>query len=223
MVAVMALAAMRWTGDNGPDGSVSHAPCFPGVSKILVNEDAPDHRLVEAARRGDGAALEQLVRRYLCPAYAVALAVLRHPADAEDVANETIMSLLGRLDQCRDPARFAAWLLQSVRNRALRHAVQRRARTSLLDWSESGEPGQVDAPAFEVRRRLLGALEHLSPVQREVVLLHDLQGWTHAEIGAGLEISEVMSRQHLFVARRLLRERLGSAAAGGGRDGSSHG
>jgi DNA-directed RNA polymerase specialized sigma24 family protein len=64
-----------------------------------------------------------------------------------------------------------------------------------------------------LRRRLVGALGQLGPVQREVVLLHDLESWTHAEISAAIGISEVMSRQHLFVARRVMREWLGDDGA----------
>jgi len=176
-------------------------------------EGAPEQQVVLAAQRGDAAALEALVRRYLRPAYAVALAVLRNPADAEDVANETIATALRRLDQCRDPARFAPWLLQSVRNRAVRHLTQGQVRSTLLVRVERTEPATVEAPSVMLRRRLAAALEQLTPVQREVVLLHDLESWTHAEIGAALELSEVMSRQHLFVARRRLRETLGAEGA----------
>ncbi len=168
-----------------------------------------DARLVERTRAGDGAAREALVRRYLRPAYAVALSVTRNVADAEDLAQEALVGALTRLDQCRDPARFAGWLFQGVRNRALNQVTQRRTRADLLDGVPRGERGEVDAGAVLVRRRLLAALDRLRPVQREVVLLHDLESWTHAEIAAGLEISEVMSRQHLFQARRAMREWLG--------------
>ncbi len=61
----------------------------------------------------------------------------------------------------------------------------------------------------ELRHELESALAQLSQAQREVVLLHDLQGWKHPEIAEALSISEVMSRQHLYNARRRLRERLG--------------
>ena len=61
---------------------------------------------------------------------------------------------------------------------------------------------------MDLRQGLILALEELTTVQREVVLLHDLEGWTHAEIAAAIEISEVASRQTLFVARHRLRETL---------------
>ena len=59
-----------------------------------------------------------------------------------------------------------------------------------------------------LRGHLLAALATLSSVQREVVLLHDLDGWTHAEIADALGISETNCRQHLFTARRALRAEL---------------
>jgi RNA polymerase sigma factor (sigma-70 family) len=61
-----------------------------------------------------------------------------------------------------------------------------------------------------MRQALLDALAALEPRQREVVLLHDLENWTHPEIAAALGISEVWSRQHLFRARQLLRAKLGA-------------
>jgi RNA polymerase sigma factor (sigma-70 family) len=63
-----------------------------------------------------------------------------------------------------------------------------------------------DALAFQ--SRLLEAMAVLGSNEREVVLLHDLEGWTHAEIAEALDISVVMSRQHLFQARRELRTHL---------------
>jgi RNA polymerase sigma-70 factor (ECF subfamily) len=187
-----------------------------------------DAALLARARRGDAAAREALVRRYLRPAYAVALSVVRNPADAEDLAQDGLVAALGRLDQCREPDRFAAWLFQGVRNRALSHVSQRRNRSDLLDHVPRGEVQEGSAAQLLLRRQLLAALERLRPVQREVVLLHDLESWTHAEIASALEISEVMSRQHLFVARKAMREWLGdegrnagAGAPGEVRDGRS--
>lgn len=185
-----------------------------------------DAGLVIRAQRGDAGAREALVRRYLRPAYAVALSLVRNVADAEDLAQDALVGALGRLGQCRDPERFAGWLFQGVRNRALNQIEQRRVRTAILDRVPRGEWAEAEAGPVILRRRLLGALEQLTPVQREVVLLHDLESWTHGEIAAALEISEGMSRQHLFVARKALREWLGdeqriagAAAPGEVRDG----
>ncbi|MDP8254669.1 MAG: sigma-70 family RNA polymerase sigma factor [Candidatus Alcyoniella australis] len=175
---------------------------------MVEYDDVAD--LVLRARRGEMTAQEALVRRFLRPAYSVALGVMRHPADAQDVAQESLMVALERLDQCREPSRFAAWLLKSVRHRALNHLTKRLNRSVLLDQMVKTDVTEVN-PRGDVllRQRLIDALEVLNAVQREVVLLHDLQDWKHAEIANVLKISETMSRQHLFVARRALRQKLG--------------
>jgi len=175
-------------------------------------------RLVECARAGDAQAFGELVRRHLGAAHAVALAILQNPVDAEEAAQDAFIIALEKLDDCRDSARFSGWLLRIVRNRALnlREAggVRRRGVSTLDAANESPSPERSPldhALGQQAKSRLLGALEVLSEVQREVVLLHDLEGWTHSEIGSSLGLSEGMSRQHLFQARRLLRDVLGTA------------
>ncbi len=80
----------------------------------------------------------------------------------------------------------------------------------------SGVAGPEDssegAEQSDLRTRLERAIGQLSDIQRQVVLLHDLEGLKHREIAHRLEISEGMSRQHLFNARRTLREILGPTA-----------
>jgi RNA polymerase sigma-70 factor (ECF subfamily) len=170
--------------------------------------------LVRRARGGEREAITVLVRGYMRPAYAAALAILGRAADAEDVAQEALMIAFERLDTCRDPARFASWLLQIVRNRARNQLDWRRVH-DVGEGAEVRSPLTVEAPVDQLglRETLLCALAVLSPVQREVVLLHDLEGWSHAEIASAVDVSEVMSRQHLFQARKIMRERLEGDAA----------
>ena len=171
--------------------------------------------LVERARAGDRAAAERLVRAHLGAAFAVALAVTGNAEDAEDVVQDAFVAALERLGDCR-PDGFSGWLLQIVRNRARNHLRYRRVRAALpLDdavAARSGDDPAKDAEREELRRRLLAALEHLSEVQRQVVLLHDLEGWKHREIAAALEMPEGTVRHHLFHARRAMRAQLGSKA-----------
>jgi RNA polymerase sigma-70 factor (ECF subfamily) len=60
-----------------------------------------------------------------------------------------------------------------------------------------------------LRERLIEAMEPLPARQREVLLLHDLEGWRHREIGDALGMKEGTVRYTLFQARRAVRERLG--------------
>ena len=167
--------------------------------------------LVARARRGEAGAFDELVRRHLRAAYAVALAVLGRPADADDVAQDAFVAALERLDSC-DPKRFSGWLLTIVRNRAL-HALEKRKLRDPTDAIDVATPAA--ASDVVLRGQLLAALATLPEVQREIVLLHDLDGWTHAELADALGLTEVNCRQHLFTARRALRAALEARDATG--------
>lgn len=168
--------------------------------------------LVARARDGDVAAFDRLARKHYRTAFSVALAVMRHDADAEDVCHDAFVLAAERLAQCRDPERFARWLCMIVRNRARNaraRAIVRHAFSLDHGTAASADDPHRDLELSELRKRLLGALATLPRVQREVVLLHDLQGLRHDEIASIVGTSAGMSRQHLFKARKRLRAQLG--------------
>lgn len=182
-----------------------------------------DAILVDRARAGDATAFEELVRRHYRVAFAVALAAAGSRADAEDVCQDAWVRALKKLDTLRQPERFVPWLLQVVRNTAHnRRQYQRRRAVVPLEVAEAA--GMIDhrqdPQIARLGARLEEALSGLSETQREIVLLHDLEGWDHRAIAEALRLSETNSRQHLFQARRRLRQRLGGDANGdGGHDG----
>jgi RNA polymerase sigma-70 factor (ECF subfamily) len=171
-----------------------------------------DRDLVKAALKGRTVAFEALVRRHLRAAYAVALARTGSPHDAEDVCQDAFIAALERLATLRDPDRFAPWLLEIVRNRALNLIRARRVRSEepIEDAVERGggpDPGR-EAERSTLREDLLGALATLDETRREVTLLHDVEGWPHAEIAERLGMPVGTVRYHLHEARKVLRERL---------------
>ncbi len=174
-----------------------------------------DSALVAEARRGNSAAFETLVRRYYRSAYSIALAIVSNGMDAEDVCQDAFVRALERLDDCRQPEKFVAWLSQIVRNQARNFLQYRRVRqTKPLEFvavASSADPNR-DVERGELRGQLEAALGELTETQRQVVLLHDLEGYKHREIAEVLGLSEVASRQHLFTARGKLRELLGQHA-----------
>lgn len=172
-----------------------------------------DASLVERARGGDEDAFESLVRRHLRAAYVAALAVVPEPADAEDVCQDAFILALERLDECRQPDRFAAWLLRIVRNRAhshRRYLEVRKAAPLREDLHTSGGASSPvrSAERAELREELMSHIRTLPEVQREVLLLHDLEGWRHREIAKLLGLPEGTVRAHLSYARKELRKRL---------------
>ena len=200
-----------------------------GETETVPEEDAV---LVARARDGDGDAFGTLVRRYLPAAHGAAYALLGETADAEDVCQDAFVAALAHLDECRPEEKFRPWLLTIVRNRALdlRRRQRVRAAEPLDDRWERGS-GEASAAAAatgdrgplraaedaDARTHLRAALDTLTDVRREVVLLHDLEGWTHREIAAHLGLAEGTVRAHLFWARRRLREAL--SAEFGDREG----
>lgn len=173
--------------------------------------------LIAQVQAGDPAAFAEIVRAFLRPAYAVALAIVGRPADAEDVAQDSLLRAFERIGSCREPERFGGWLLKIVRNESRNFVRSRRLRDVSRHAPLEEPAGQGPSPDEAViRGELLLALAAVSEVQREVVLLHDLEGWTHGQISEALGCSETQSRQHLFQARRKLRALLGGDEQPGG-------
>ena len=173
-------------------------------------DETSDRDLVRRAREGDAAGFGALVRRHYRSALAVAFAILGRRDDAEDVCQDAWIRALEKLEDCRQPDRFVYWLLQIVRNRARNYrAYAKVRRAEPLDQVEVEDAADRHEQA-RLRGRLDEAIGTLTEIQREIVLLHDLEGWDHHSIGQGLGISETNSRQHLFQARRRLRALLGT-------------
>lgn len=183
-----------------------------------------DGELVLRARRGDERAFGLLVERYRRAAYAVAYSVTGRHEDAEDAAQESFLVALQRLEECRSPDRFAGWLMTIVRNRS-RNLVRRESlrETDPVPLSASTRlpSPDRDTERSELRGVLRQALDALSDVQREIVLLHDLEGWKHREIADRLALPSGTVRSHLHFARRALREALGGQATVEDHEGGS--
>ncbi len=171
-------------------------------------ESASDEYLVRKAQAGDSQAFGTLVDRYMRAAYAVSLSVTGRHDDAEDAAQEGIIVALERLDDCRAPDRFAGWLMTIVRNRArnlVRREVLRDTDAVPETAAARGWTPEKATEHAELQERLRTALKRLPEVQREIVLLHDLEGWRHREIAEHLGIPSGTVRSHLHFARKSLR------------------
>ena len=144
-------------------------------------------------------------------AYVVALSVTRRHEDAEDAAQESFLVSLQRIEECRDPDRFAGWLMTIVRNRA-RNLVRRevlRGTDPVPEMARSRTPTpDLDMEAAELERDLVEALGELTEIQRQIVLMHDLEGWKHKDIADRLELPSGTVRSHLHFARKALRSAL---------------
>ena len=191
--------------------------------------------LLQAAKRGEMEALEELCRLYhprLCR-YAYALtrsreeaarslikayslysyALTRSREEAEDVAQEALVSMLRALPDFRgaDTGKFEGWLLRIARNRVYSEARRKRP-APIPEGFEPPEPAPLPGERLEQaerRARLLRALDGLDAESREMVALrYDLE-LSYTQIAAALETSPARVKWRLRDAREKLRKLLG--------------
>lgn len=178
---------------------------------MSTSEPPGDGELVRRARDGDKQAFSLLVERYQRTAYFVALAVTGRHEDAEDAAQESFLVALEKLNECRRPERFKGWFLTIVRNRS-RNLVRRESLRSMDEVppgarSPEPTPDRV-AETADLREALSAALDTLTEDQRQVVVLHEIEGWKHREIAEMLGLPAGTVRSHLHYARKQLRKEM---------------
>ncbi len=176
-----------------------------------------DERLFKAAKRGEEAALTQLIRQYQRPIYALCYRMLGNSAEAEDAAQEVFIKMMTKI-HTYDPSRpFAPWLFRVATNHCRDRLRQRKPVFSLEEGGEDGAwewmPGQAVNPeeaveAAEEAETVRHLLEVLSPLDKALVTLFYWQGLSYAEMAeaTGLTVSAVKSR--LFRARREMARHL---------------
>jgi RNA polymerase sigma factor (sigma-70 family) len=163
-------------------------------------------------------AFEDTAHRYQRRVYSFARYLLSSREEAEDVTQEVLLRLWRHRDGV-DEERLPAWLLRVTRNacydllRKRRSAAAAGLSPTLDDVAAeavaSAEPDpRARAEAADFRRRLLAALADLGEPYKSVIILREVQGLPHREIGEALGIPEVTVRVHLHRGRRKLRERL---------------
>jgi len=164
--------------------------------------------LAGCALAGDRGAFGELVARYADQARRVARAVLQDPDDADDAAQDAFLAALVKLGQF-DPARpFGPWLMRIVANAATDRGRRRRVRRAEpLDEALVAGGQRPDAVAERevLGGRLRQALSELPERRRMAVVLFDVEGYSHAEIGVILGMPEGTVRSEVFHARRRLR------------------
>lgn len=169
-----------------------------------------EQQLVVAAQRGDTDAFASLVHTHQRRAYAVARAIVLTHEDAEDAVQEGFLHAYRALDRFLPDQAFAAWLHRIVANAALDITRRKKVRDADALADSIASPFHDPAESDELRRRLDAALKTLGERQRSVIVLHDVEGFKHSEIGKILGIPEGTARSDLHHARARLRSVLGS-------------
>ena len=170
-----------------------------------------DLELLDACRRGDAAALEEVVRRTYRQVYSQALRLVGDRQDAEDVAQEAFVRAFRGLSTFRGEAQFETWMYRIVANAAMSHLRRRRRFGELLieDQDEDRRSASRVSPGLAEtavqREDLSRALDSLPPSLRSVVVLKDVYGFSCEEIGGLVGTTEGAVKVRLHRARKRLR------------------
>lgn len=173
--------------------------------------------LLEQCRAGDELAWEALVRRTQGRVYSLAYHYLRDREEARDVAQEAFVRIYRNLDRYQEGGSFMAWMARITRNCAL----DRLRRLKVLpayggdpvdegDQHADGEPDPEVATLSRERSALLyRALDRMSEINREMVLLKEIQGLKQSEIAEMLDlplgtVKARTNRARLELAARVL-------------------
>jgi RNA polymerase sigma-70 factor (ECF subfamily) len=174
---------------------------------------------------GDEEALNEILKRYRERIYRTALKVTSNHNDAEDVVQEVSLTIFRKAQSFRTDSKFSTWLYRLVTNEAISRLrkIKREKTVSLddymprfeedghhaerpvIDWSEEVEKKVAEK---EIQTIIETAMQQLSPIDRTVVVLSEIEELTNPEIGKVLGLSVLAVKGRLHRARLFLRAKL---------------
>jgi RNA polymerase sigma-70 factor (ECF subfamily) len=187
-----------------------------------------DSQVVLKIRDGDTGAYRILVEQYQGRIYSMVLGMVKDEEHAWDITQDSLIKAFKKLDSFRIDSSFYTWLYRIASNSAidyLRKAKRRRTEEFDDGVGAKDQAGMIDpmysttSPAKDLERsqlkdRIFEAMQHISPEQRQIVLLREVEGYSYKEISDTMDIPEGTVMSRLFYARRKLQELLRSELVG---------
>jgi RNA polymerase sigma-70 factor (ECF subfamily) len=202
---------MRGTVPNHPRPTCVYLPNAsppPGISDLAgVN----DHELVARCLAGDRSAERALYDAHVDRVFRLAYRLAGDTDLAQDFTQETFIRAFDRLGQYRGDASLSTWLhtiATSVSLNGMRSVTRLRTRSTPIDEATDLPTRGAPPAPHDLRERLHAAVDALSAKLRPVFVMHDVEGYTHEEIGRVLGIPVGTSKARLFDARAKLRAAL---------------
>ena len=181
-----------------------------------------DLELVQACKKGDVAAFEQLVKRHGRKLLRISQNVTRNREDSEDAVQEALLKAFQNLAEFREDSQFSTWLIRITVNQSLMKLRKQRTHKEVSldeDFRADGDVLPLNVPdrapnpeqlcwASELRDILVGTVEELRPILRAVFVLRDVEGLSIAQTAQKLNLSQAAVKARLWRVRLHLRERL---------------
>lgn len=215
---------MRPTGSYNAQTELRHANADAEVRQAMPETVRQDQQLVEALLRGEERGVEELVDRYAGWIRRVACRILADEAEADEVTQDVLLSVVRKIQTFRGDAALSSWIYRIAVNAAYQRLRSRRSRAevSLGSFSPAFDPegrhaepvtdwsSEVEDPAVaaEVRGAIEQALARLPDDYRIVVVLRDVEGLPNNEVAQALGLTVAAVKSRLHRARLFLREQL---------------
>jgi len=181
--------------------------------------EADDETLVARVQDGDLSAYDYLVQRYKERLYATVYHMTSNHEDANDLVQDAFIKAYKSIKSFKRESSFYTWIYRIAVNRTINHLKRGKNRQYFslddIDTQIQNDPDFVELLSYitprrevaltELQEKLNGALQKLSESHRAVVVMHDVQGLTHADIAKAIHCSEGTVRSRLFYARQQLQ------------------
>ena len=178
-------------------------------------------KLIERAKNGDRAAISELVNKYSERIYNLALRILRNHEDAEDILQETFLTVIEKLNQFDGRSQFFTWIYRIATNASLMKLRKKKVvfqkmddsdnfqdsveSRVFVDWSQDASLNVYDK---EVKKKIDAAVNTLSDIYLSVFVLRDIEGLSIKETSEILSITQENVKIRLRRARQFLRDYL---------------
>ena len=184
--------------------------------------DSPDHELVRAVLDGDATAYKGLVERYQGRIYNVIYGMVRNREDARDLTQDAFVKAYKNLSRFRFGSSFYTWICRIGMNVAIDHLRKQKVRKAQEfddGVATKGQGGVISIghmrgdPSRELSRkrihaRILEELDKLPELQRQVIVLREVEGLAYKEIAEVMDIPEGTVMSRLYYARKKLQAAL---------------
>jgi len=168
-----------------------------------------DAQVVRDVLSGDRDAYRLLGRRYGELLHGHAVRMTGSPDEAADLVQKALVKGFKKLRSCREPERVGAWLFRILANMCKDHVRSPRRGdvpvTRVAGALKSGSDPSSDVEGAEIRSRVWGALDALTPEQREAFVLKHVEGRSYEEIAAVMDVSVASLKMRVHRAREALR------------------
>ncbi len=166
--------------------------------------------LLTRARNGEAAAFEQLYRWFERPVFTLALRLCGQREEAQDIMQETMLKLFGKISDFRGDSPFWGWLRQIAVNESLMRIRKRQpgSEIELADESDFLEADILLPPQAADTQLLITAMNQLPATTRSVLWLYHVEGYTHDEIAGLMDKTISFSKSQCARGAKKLRELL---------------